>query len=81
MGSITALAPVVAPSLGGVLQSTFGWRASFLGMAALGLCAILLVIRLLPETMKQRPQEPMSLSSIVRGYGIFLRRHPRHVPA
>ena len=74
MGSITALAPVVAPSLGGILQSTFGWRASFLGMAALGLCAILLVIRLLPETMKQRPQEPISLASIVRGYGIFLRR-------
>jgi MFS transporter, DHA1 family, multidrug resistance protein len=73
MGSITALAPVVAPSLGGVLQSTFGWRASFLGMAVLGLCAILLVIRLLPETMKQRPQEPISLSSVVRGYGIFLR--------
>ncbi|HMI17448.1 MAG TPA: MFS transporter, partial [Bradyrhizobium sp.] len=54
MGSITALAPVVAPSLGGILQSTFGWRASFLDMAALGFCAILLVIRLLPETMKQR---------------------------
>jgi DHA1 family bicyclomycin/chloramphenicol resistance-like MFS transporter len=72
MGSITALAPVVAPSLGGVLQATFGWRASFLGMAALGLCAILLVTRLLPETMKQRPQEPMSLLSIVRRYGVFL---------
>ena len=73
MGSITALAPVVAPSLGGVLQATFGWRASFVGMAALGLCAIVLVIRLLPETMTERPQQPMSLSSIIRGYGIFLR--------
>ena len=73
MGSITALAPVVAPSLGGILQSTFGWRASFLGMAALGLCAIVLVIRLLPETMKQPPKHPMSLLSIIRGYGIFLR--------
>ena len=73
MGSITALAPVVAPSLGGILQSTFGWRASFLGMAALGLCAIVLVIRLLPETMKQPPKQPMSLPSIIRGYGIFLR--------
>ena len=73
MGSITALAPVVAPSLGGVLQSTFGWRASFLGMAALGLCAIVLVVRLLPETMKQPPKHPMSLLSIIRGYGIFLR--------
>ena len=73
MGSITALAPVVAPSLGGVLQSTFGWRASFLGMAALGLCAIILVVRLLPETMKQPPTHPMSLLSIIRGYGTFLR--------
>ena len=73
MGSITALAPVVAPSLGGVLQATFGWRASFVGMAALGLCAIVLVIRLLPETMTERPQQPMSLSSIIKGYGIFLR--------
>ena len=73
MGSITALAPVVAPSLGGVLQATFGWRASFLGMAALGLCAIVLVVRLLPETMKQPPKHPMSLLSIIRGYGIFLR--------
>src|SRR3954452_23534680 len=73
MGSITALAPVVAPSLGGVLQATFGWRASFVGMAALGLCAIVLVVRLLPETMTERPQHPMSLSSIIRGYGIFLR--------
>ena len=73
MGSITALAPIVAPSLGGILQSTFGWRASFLGMAALGLCAIVLVVRLLPETMKQPPKHPMSLLSIIRGYGIFLR--------
>jgi len=73
MGSITALAPVVAPSLGGILQSTFGWRASFLGMAALCLCAIVLVVRLLPETMKQPPKHPMSLLSIIRGYGIFLR--------
>ena len=73
MGSITALAPVVAPSLGGVLQATFGWRASFLGMAALGLCAIILVVRLLPETMKQPPTHPMSLVSIIRGYGTFLR--------
>ncbi len=73
MGSITALAPVVAPSLGGVLQATFGWRASFLGMAVLGFCAILLVRHLLPETMKRRAQEPMSLRSIVAAYGAFIR--------
>ena len=78
MGSITALAPVVAPSLGGVLQSTFGWRASFLGMAALGLCAIVLVIRLLPETMKQPPKQPMSLS--VHHQGLRHLPPPSHLP-
>ncbi|HKA78865.1 MAG TPA: multidrug effflux MFS transporter [Xanthobacteraceae bacterium] len=77
MGAITALAPVVAPSLGGVLQVTFGWRAAFLGMAAVGLCAIVLVIHLLPETMNRRAAEPISLGSIVRGYGTFL-RHPTY---
>jgi MFS transporter, DHA1 family, multidrug resistance protein len=73
MGSITALAPVVAPSLGGVLQATFGWRASFLAMAVLGLGAIVLVTRLLPETMKQPAKAPISLASIAGGYGTFLR--------
>ena len=29
MGSITAFAPIVAPAIGGVLQTAFGWRASF----------------------------------------------------
>jgi DHA1 family bicyclomycin/chloramphenicol resistance-like MFS transporter len=74
MGSITALAPVVAPSLGGVLQAAFGWQSAFLAMAALGLCAILLVMRFLPETMN-RPAVAgaLSLSSIVRNYGIFIR--------
>lgn len=73
MGSITALAPALAPSLGGVLQAAFGWRAGFLAMAAFGLGAILLVLRLLPETMKQPSRQPISLSSIVSGYGVFLR--------
>jgi MFS transporter, DHA1 family, multidrug resistance protein len=74
MGAITALAPAVAPSFGGVLQTAFGWQAAFLGMAALGLCAIVLVIRLLPETMTRPAQEPISLAGIVRGYGGIIRQ-------
>jgi MFS transporter, DHA1 family, multidrug resistance protein len=74
MGAITALAPAVAPSFGGVLQTAFGWQAAFLGMAALGLCAIVLVIRLLPETMTRQAQEPISLAGIVRGYGGIIRQ-------
>jgi DHA1 family bicyclomycin/chloramphenicol resistance-like MFS transporter len=73
MGSITALAPIVAPSLGGVLQVAFGWRAAFLGMALLGLCAILLVTRFLPETMNRASAHAFSLSSLIKGYGQFVR--------
>jgi DHA1 family bicyclomycin/chloramphenicol resistance-like MFS transporter len=73
MGSITALAPIVAPSLGGVLQTVFDWRAAFIGMAALGITAILLVMFLLPETKTRPAAGPLSLSSIVGSYGTFLR--------
>jgi DHA1 family bicyclomycin/chloramphenicol resistance-like MFS transporter len=73
MGSITALAPIVAPTLGGILQASFGWRAAFLGMAALGLCAVVLVMRLLPETMNRPPQGPFSFKATLSAYGRFLR--------
>src|SRR5260370_15468267 len=66
MGSITALAPVIAPSLGGVLQAAFSWRAAFLGMAALGICAILLGTRLLPETKNRPAIGTLSLASVLR---------------
>jgi DHA1 family bicyclomycin/chloramphenicol resistance-like MFS transporter len=79
MGAITALAPVVAPSLGGVLQSTFDWRASFLGMATLGLIAIVLVVHLLPETMNRTPKEPISLASVLRSYRGFFRHRTYRV--
>jgi DHA1 family bicyclomycin/chloramphenicol resistance-like MFS transporter len=78
MGSITALAPIVAPSIGGVLQATFGWRAAFVGMAALGLCAIVLVTRLLPETRKTAAHA-FSLASVVQGYGLFIRHRSYRV--
>jgi DHA1 family bicyclomycin/chloramphenicol resistance-like MFS transporter len=79
MGTIMALAPVVAPSVGGLLQAAFGWRAAFLAMAALGLCLILLVTRFLPETMNRPAIGTLSLSSIVRSYGIFIRHRSYRV--
>ncbi len=77
MGAITALAPVIAPTLGGVLQTTFGWRASFVGMAILGLVAVLLVMRILPETMSRPAAEPISFRAVLRSYRNFL-RHPSY---
>jgi DHA1 family bicyclomycin/chloramphenicol resistance-like MFS transporter len=73
MGSIMALAPVIAPSLGGLLQAGLGWRAAFLAMASLGFGLIALVTWLLPETRSRPTPGPLSLAAIVGSYGNFLR--------
>jgi MFS transporter, DHA1 family, multidrug resistance protein len=68
MGAIMALAPIVAPLIGGVLQTAFGWRASFLVALCVGLAATAIVWRLLPETLHERAHEPVSLTGVVRVY-------------
>jgi DHA1 family bicyclomycin/chloramphenicol resistance-like MFS transporter len=70
MGSISAFAPIVAPMIGGVLQSAFGWRSSFVCMS---LVVMLVAVRLLPETLRRRPGGPTSLFAMVGGYGAVVR--------
>ena len=38
IGSVMALAPVLAPVAGGVLQTAFGWRSVFVTLVGRGLC-------------------------------------------
>jgi DHA1 family bicyclomycin/chloramphenicol resistance-like MFS transporter len=72
MGSISAFAPIVAPIIGGVLQTAFGWRASFIVMSAAAVIAIAVAGRLLPEMLRQRG-ESVSALSLVRGYASVAR--------
>jgi len=78
MGTIMALAPAIAPSVGGLLQTLLGWQSNFYLMAAFGVYAFVVVTLLLPETLERRGSGTMSLSSVLRGYGHFL-RHRRFV--
>jgi MFS transporter, DHA1 family, multidrug resistance protein len=73
IGSISAFAPIVAPMAGGILQTGFGWRANFVAMGAAALIAIVVAGRLLPETLRRRAEEPMTPSSLMRGYAAVLR--------
>jgi DHA1 family bicyclomycin/chloramphenicol resistance-like MFS transporter len=73
MGSISAFAPIVAPMIGGVLQTQFGWRANFVLMAAAAVIAFAMASRLLPETLRQRSAEPLSLAWLGKGYMSLLR--------
>jgi DHA1 family bicyclomycin/chloramphenicol resistance-like MFS transporter len=72
MAAIMALAPLIAPLIGGVLQTAFGWRSNFVALICFGAAAWAMVWFLLPETLRQRAPEPVSLASTLRSYRRFL---------
>jgi len=60
MAAIMALAPLVAPLVGGVLQTAFGWRSNFLVLFCYGALAAGMAWLLLPETLRNRAPEAVS---------------------
>jgi DHA1 family bicyclomycin/chloramphenicol resistance-like MFS transporter len=64
MGSITAFAPIVAPVIGGILQTAFGWRSSFYLLVIFAVVAGTAAARLLPETLRQRAPGRFSLAEM-----------------
>jgi len=68
IASVMALAPVLAPVIGGVLQTGFGWRSIFVTLVLAGSIGVAIIWLLLPETMNRRAAEPVSFASIVRSY-------------
>jgi DHA1 family bicyclomycin/chloramphenicol resistance-like MFS transporter len=72
MAAIMALAPLVAPLLGGVLETEFGWRSNFAVLFGFGAVAWGMVWFLLPETLRHRAPEAVSLISMTQSYRRFL---------
>ncbi len=68
MGSITALAPIVAPTIGGLLQTMFGWRACFILLISFAAIAGAAAALLLPETLHKRTPGPFSLVTMATLY-------------
>jgi DHA1 family bicyclomycin/chloramphenicol resistance-like MFS transporter len=72
MGMIMGLVPAIAPVLGGVLQVAFGWRSTFLAALAFGLALAVVIATMMPETLRARSPQPLSLAAIFRGFGTLL---------
>jgi DHA1 family bicyclomycin/chloramphenicol resistance-like MFS transporter len=70
---VMAVAPVIAPVIGGSLQVAFGWRAGFAFLLGVGLLNLVLVTLLLPETLR-KPHRG-GVGAMVRGFGV-IGRHP-----
>ena len=73
MGMIMGLVPAIAPVLGGLLQDLYGWRSTFFASLVFATLLLLVILLLMPETLRARSAQPLSLPSIVRGYGVLLR--------
>ncbi|MDQ0315817.1 multidrug effflux MFS transporter [Amorphus orientalis] len=61
-----AIAPVLAPALGGQFEQAFGWRANFDFMAAFGGLVLIYAFMALPET-RRRSAETASSRSMLDG--------------
>ncbi len=72
---VMALAPLVAPILGGVILVLFNWHAIFIFLALLASFSIYLFLRTIPETLAKENRTPLSFVSAIRNY-ITLARNP-----
>lgn len=73
VSSAWAVAPMIGPTVGGLLDSAFGWRANFVAFAVLGLAGLWLVAFHLKETNHHRTA---SFALQLKGYGELGRSPP-----
>lgn len=70
---VFGLAPAIAPVLGGWLHVSFGWRSTFVFLAAFGALMLLLVYKGLPESLPRAQRHAFHGVAIARNYLLVLR--------
>lgn len=73
MAMVTAIAPLVAPLLGGLLLGWFGWRGTFAAVLAWGILCFAVVWWQLPETLPAERRGALPLSGAFAAYLHLLR--------
>ncbi len=73
---IFALAPAIAPMIGGMLQDWSGWRAVFWFLALLGVSELLVIVWRAPETLPVERRHSLHPGKVADAYGRAL-RHKR----
>lgn len=68
---VIGVAPLLAPSIGGLIAGEFGWRAVFVALALYGAALWLVMFLRLPETLPQHRRVP-STAGAWRGYRLLL---------
>jgi DHA1 family bicyclomycin/chloramphenicol resistance-like MFS transporter len=73
LASITLLAPIIAPAIGGGLLLIGDWRGVFVFLGGLGLLMSAAAVLGLPETLPPEARHPPGLGATVRRMGGLLR--------
>jgi DHA1 family bicyclomycin/chloramphenicol resistance-like MFS transporter len=71
--TVMAIAPLIGPSVGGLILHVASWHAIFWVLVGVGL-ATLWALTLLPETLPPARRNPQSILSAFLGYGQLLRQ-------
>lgn len=75
-----AIAPMIAPSIGGLMLDAFNWRAIFATLAAAGLALMAIAHLTLTETLPVERRLVPSPGGIVRGFATFFRTPGTKLP-
>ncbi|MET0106553.1 MAG: multidrug effflux MFS transporter [Sedimenticola sp.] len=75
IGTAMALAPAVAPIIGGYMTVGLGWEAIFLFLAIYALLGILALVFQVPETAPLDRLQRLSVATLLGNYGELLRHH------
>jgi len=75
-----AIAPMIAPVIGGGLLDLFGWRSPFAALAIAGAALLAVAYAALGETLPPERRQPPSLPGLVRGYLTFFRTRGTRLP-
>jgi DHA1 family bicyclomycin/chloramphenicol resistance-like MFS transporter len=65
---IFAIAPAIAPVIGGQLEHWFGWHGVFVFLTLIATALLFMSWRYLPETLPPHERQPFSPVSLWRGY-------------
>lgn len=72
LAMIVALGPVLAPAVGGIVVTLFGWRATFIVQALLAIALMIYMHKVLDESHVSRDAS-VSLLDVLRNYGQLTR--------
>jgi DHA1 family bicyclomycin/chloramphenicol resistance-like MFS transporter len=73
MAAVFTLVPGFAPLAGGVMESAFGWRATFVMLTAIGAATAFTVWRGFGESLRQADARALDPAKLLNNYGTIIR--------